>query len=90
MSLELTAVVYAYQPAGLTAKGAPAVAAGGASVMLSPAALVAIRSLIADDDGRMPKTARAVLARIDEREGHATELGVLVRALAKRDVFIRP
>jgi hypothetical protein len=89
MRLELTDIVYAYQPAGLTAKGAPAIAAGGASVMVSTAALSAIRSLICDDDGRLPVSAGAALARIDEREGHATELGLLVRVLARRDVFIR-
>ncbi len=34
-------------------------------------------------------TARIWLARIDGREGHSTELGVLVRALGRRDVFVR-
>jgi hypothetical protein len=89
MDFELTPVAYAYQPAGLTAKDAPAVAAGGAAVMVSPAALVAVQSLIVNDDGKLPMTPRTALARIDEREGHQTELSVLVRALARRDVFVR-
>lgn len=83
------AVTYTFAPVGLTAKGQPAIAAGGASVMVSPAALVAIRLLVCDDDGRLPMSALTALARIDDREGHSTELGILVRALARRDVFVR-
>ncbi len=83
------AITFAYRPAGLTAKGQPATAAGGARVTVSSVALVAIRSLILDDDGRLPMTARVALERIDKREDRATELRVLVRALARRDVFVR-
>lgn len=85
-----TAVVYTYRPVGFTAKGTPAIAAGGASAMVSPAAVIAIKSLIVDDDGTLSMAARTTLARIDERESQATELQALGRALARRDAFIRP
>jgi hypothetical protein len=65
----LSNVVYTYSPPGLTARGEPATAAGGASVSVSPAALAVIRSLIVDDDDRLPKSARATLARMHDREG---------------------
>lgn len=84
----LATVVFAYAPAGLTAKGLPA-AAGGVAVSVSQAAALAIKTMIVDDDGRLPMSARAALERFDERESGATDLAVLIRALGRRDVFVR-
>jgi hypothetical protein len=82
-------VAYGYLAPPSCARRGAACAAGGAAIAVSPSALDAIRASIVGDDGRLPSAAAPALARIDDREAHATELRMLVRALARRDVFVR-
>jgi hypothetical protein len=87
--LQQPRVVFAYLPVPFREGGQPASVSGGAAIVVSPSALVAIRASIADDSGRLPRSARSALERIDDREARATELGILIRALGRRDVYVR-
>jgi hypothetical protein len=82
-------VAYGYLAPSGCGRHRSAIAAGGASIAVSAAALRAIRAAITGDGGWLPRATAAVLARIDEREAHASELGLLVRALGRRAVFVR-
>jgi hypothetical protein len=82
-------VAYGYLAPSSCGRHGSAIAAGGASIAVSASALRAIRAAIPGHGGWLPRAAAVVLTRIDEREAHATELGLLVRALARREVFVR-
>ncbi|MFN9773995.1 MAG: hypothetical protein ACK54X_15405 [Burkholderiales bacterium] len=82
-------LAYGYLPLPDCGRRGASFAAGGAAIAVSEEALHAIRAAIVDRHGRLPRTIAAELARIDEREVHSTELHLLLRALARRDVYVR-
>lgn len=82
-------LAYGYLPLPDCGRHDASFAAGGAAIVVSEAALRAIRAAIDDRHGRLPRSIAAELARIDEREAHSTELRLLCRALARREVWVR-
>lgn len=82
-------VVFKYLPSPAAARGGRPCSAGGAAIVVSAMAAAAIHAHADPNDGELAPTARRVLERIDEREAGATELALLVRALARRRVWIR-
>lgn len=87
--MDVDAIVFTYLPVPSTARGTPAVCAGGAMITVSPRAAAAIRAHRDPDTGLLVQSARQALAALDDREGQTTELRLLVRALGRRAVFVR-
>jgi hypothetical protein len=89
IGMEPVPIVYAYLPAPMPAHGPATVVGGGALIGVSARAAAAIRAHRDPETGRLGPEVRRLLHALDDREAHATELGLLVRALARRSVYVR-
>jgi hypothetical protein len=87
--MDTVLIVYAYLPTPVLACAKAAAWAGGALIGVSPRAAAAVREHRLPNTGQIDVAVRRILQELDDREGHSTELGLLVRALGRRPVYVR-